>query len=192
MRIVLTGPPGAGKGTQAQILSQALQLPHISTGELFRNHIGIGTDLGQKAKSFIDAGKLVPSDITVDMVRERLAVGDTDGGFILDGFPRTVEQSMALDDLLNEQLHQVNAVLDFVVGEGVAVDRMMGRARADDTEDVIRARLHVYDRENQPLISHYAPVLLRVDGEGTVEDVHSRAMDALAERLAVVGHSRAR
>ncbi|TQC50091.1 adenylate kinase [Rhodococcus sp. WS4] len=183
MRVVLTGPPGAGKGTQAQILSNTLGIPHISTGDLFRHHIAHGTTLGQTAKSFIDAGELVPSSVTVNMVRERLAIDDAATGFILDGFPRTVEQAIALDEILDEQLNQIDAVLDFVVSEDDVVARMLNRGRADDNEGVIRTRLRVYHEKNQPLLGHYASLLLQIDAQGEVDDVHARAMDALTERV---------
>jgi adenylate kinase len=185
MRIVLTGPPGAGKGTQAQLLAQALALPHISTGDLFRHHIAEGTELGKTAKSYIDSGELVPSSVTVSMVHDRLSEDDAQSGFILDGFPRTVEQAIALDEILNEQLNQLVAVLDFAIAEDEVVTRMLARGRADDTEDVIRTRLAVYHAENQPLLDHYGPILIAVQAQGEVDEVHQRAMNVLRERLAV-------
>ncbi|MDV7090894.1 adenylate kinase [Rhodococcus sp. IEGM 248] len=185
MRIILTGPPGAGKGTQAQSLSTALQLPHISTGDLFRSHIAQGTELGQTAKSFLDAGELVPDEVTIGMVAERLAADDTAAGFILDGFPRTVAQAIALDELLGGQLRQINAVLDFSIADDAVVARMLARGRADDTEDVIRRRLRVYHDETRPLLDYYAPVLLSVDAGGEVDEVYAHAIGALSERGSV-------
>lgn len=178
-------PPGAGKGTQAQSLSTALQLPHISTGDLFRSHIAQGTELGQTAKSFLDAGELVPDEVTIGMVAERLAADDTAAGFILDGFPRTVAQAIALDELLGGQLRQINVVLDFSIADDAVVARMLARGRADDTEDVIRRRLRVYHDETRPLLDYYAPVLLSVDAGGEVDEVYAHAIGALSERGSV-------
>ena len=185
MRIILTGPPGAGKGTQAQSLSSELQIPHISTGDLFRSNIAQGTELGLRAKSFLDAGELVPDDVTIGMVVERLADDDTIAGFILDGFPRTVAQAIALDDVLAEQLIQINAVLDFSIADDAVVERMLARGRADDTEDVIRRRLRVYHDETRPLLDYYSALLLTVDADGEVDDVYAHAIDALSERGSV-------
>jgi adenylate kinase len=182
VRIILTGPPGAGKGTQAQLLSTALQLPHISTGDLFRSHITRGTELGQTAKSFLDAGELVPDEVTIGMVADRLAADDTATGFILDGFPRTVTQATALDELLGGQLSQIDAVLDFSITDDVVVARMLARGRADDTEDVIRRRLRVYHDETRPLLEYYSPLLLSVDAEDEVDVVYAHAIGALSER----------
>ncbi|QYB01928.1 adenylate kinase [Rhodococcus sp. USK10] len=185
MRIILTGPPGAGKGTQAQSLSSELQIPHISTGDLFRSHIAQGTELGLRAKSFLDAGDLVPDDVTIGMVVGRLADDDTTAGFILDGFPRTVAQAIALDEVLAEQLIQINAVLDFSIADDAVVGRMLARGRADDTEDVIRRRLRVYHDETRPLLDYYSALLLTVDADGEVDDVYAHAIDALSERGSV-------
>jgi adenylate kinase len=185
VRIILTGPPGAGKGTQAQSLSSELQIPHISTGDLFRSNIAQGTELGLRAKSFLDAGELVPDDVTIGMVVERLADDDTIAGFILDGFPRTVAQAVALDEFLAEQLIQINAVLDFSIADDAVVERMLARGRADDTEDVIRRRLRVYHDETRPLLDYYSALLLTVDADGEVDDVYAHAIDALSERGSV-------
>ena len=130
MRLVLLGPPGAGKGTQAVILSEKLGVPHISTGDLFRANIGDGTPLGLEAKSYIDAGKLVPTDVTARMVKERLAEDDARDGFLLDGFPRTVEQAEILDGFLTEAGVALDGVVNFQVSEDVVVDRMLARGRA--------------------------------------------------------------
>lgn len=183
MRMILTGLPGAGKGTQAHLLAQFLELPHISTGDLFRQHIADRTELGQTAKTYIDSGELVPSAITVAMVRDRLGANDVASGFILDGFPRTVDQAMALDELLSDTLGPLDAVLDFTVSEQTVLDRMLARGRADDTDDVIRTRLRIYNEENEPLLHHYSSILFSIDAEGEVEDVHTRVVHALGERL---------
>ena len=157
MRLVLLGPPGAGKGTQAVILSEKLGVPHISTGDLFRANIGDGTPLGLEAKSYIDAGKLVPTDVTARMVKERLAEDDARDGFLLDGFPRTVEQAEILDGFLTEA--------------GVALDN----------EETIRTRLQVYRSETAPLIEHYADRIITIPAEGTVEEINAATMAALGK-----------
>ena len=153
------GPPGSGKGTQAQLLSQTLGVPHISTDELFRQHISDHSELGRLAKTYLDTAELVPSAVTSEMVRHRLTDEAAQPGFLLDGFGRTVEQAIALDEILNEQHHELTAVLDFEIAEDEVVARMLARGRADDTEAVIRTRLRVYREENQPLRDHYAPIL---------------------------------
>ncbi|MBI3999850.1 MAG: adenylate kinase [Candidatus Omnitrophica bacterium] len=127
LRIVLLGPPGAGKGTHAKILSERYELPHISTGDILRSQIKEGTPLGKKAKSFIDSGKLVPDELVVEMVREQLGSSDVNKGFILDGFPRTVEQAKALEKVLTEKKMPINLVLEFTTSEKVIVDRLSGR-----------------------------------------------------------------
>src|SRR5699024_6245212 len=155
MRLVLLGPPGAGKGTQAAILSEKLGIPHISTGDLFRANIGEGTPLGIEAKRYIDAGKLVPTDVTARMVQSRLAESDAAEGFLLDGFPRTVEQADILADLLDEAGNPLDGVINYQVSEDIVVERMLSRGRADDNEETIRTRLGVYRDETAPLIAHY-------------------------------------
>ncbi|NLA55044.1 MAG: adenylate kinase, partial [Corynebacterium humireducens] len=170
MRLVLLGPPGAGKGTQAVLLSEKLGVPHISTGDLFRANIGEGTPLGVEAKSYIDAGKLVPTDVTARMVKSRLEEADAAEGFLLDGFPRTVEQAEILQDLLAENGQNLDGVLNFVVAEDVVVERMLARGRADDNEETIRTRLGVYRDETAPLIEHYGDQIISIEAEGEVEE----------------------
>jgi len=181
MRLVLLGPPGAGKGTQAALLSEKLGVPHISTGDLFRANIGEGTPLGVEAKGYIDAGKLVPTDVTARMVKSRLAESDAANGFLLDGFPRTVEQADILTDLLSENGQQLDGVLNFNIAEDVVVERMLARGRADDNEETIRTRLGVYRDETAPLIDHYGDAIINIEAEGEVEEINDRAMAALGK-----------
>ena len=179
MRLVLVGPPGAGKGTQAVLLSEKLGIPHISTGDLFRANIGEGTELGLEAKSYMDAGNLVPTDITNRMVDARLDDADAQNGFLLDSFPRSVEQADALKEMLAKRGVKLDAVIEFQVDEDTVVERMLARGRADDTEDVIRNRMSVYRRETEPLIDYYKDILLPINAVGTVEEIHDRTMAAL-------------
>jgi adenylate kinase len=176
------GPPGAGKGTQAAVLSEELAVPHISTGDLFRANINNETPLGEKAKSYLDAGELVPDEVTNEMVRQRLAEPDAQEGFLLDGFPRTTPQADVLSRILGENGMELTAVLQFDVPEEELVRRMLERGRSDDTEDVIRRRLAVYNSETAPLLDYYRAKLITVDAFGTVEEITARALEALRTR----------
>lgn len=179
MRIVLLGPPGAGKGTQAVQLAEKLGVPQISTGELFRENITGGTKLGLEAKRYLDAGDLVPSSLTNALVDDRLDHDDVAGGFILDGFPRTVEQAEALHDMLERRGLKLDAVVEFRVPEEELVSRLASRGRADDTEDVIRNRFRVYRDETAPLLDYYRNELKTVDAVGSLDEVFTRALQAL-------------
>ena len=179
MRIVLLGPPGAGKGTQAVQLAEKLGVPQISTGELFRENITSGTTLGLEAKKYLDAGDLVPSTLTNALVDDRLDHDDVGGGFILDGFPRTVEQAEALHDMLERRGLKLDAVVEFRVPEEELVSRLAARGRADDTEDVILNRFRVYRDETAPLLDYYQNELKTVDAVGSLDEVFTRALQAL-------------
>ena len=181
MRIVLLGPPGAGKGTQAAKLAEKLQIPHLSTGELFRDNISTGTKLGLEAKRYLDAGDLVPSELTNELVDDRLTKPDASDGFILDGYPRSVAQAEALHDMLERRGTHLDAVVEFRVAEDELFDRLRARGRADDTDDVIRNRMNVYRDETAPLIEYYRKELKTVDAVGTVDEVFARTLQALGK-----------
>jgi adenylate kinase len=179
--VVLLGPPGAGKGTQAQKLAEKLGIPQISTGELFRRNIESGTKLGLEAKRYLDAGDLVPSDLTNALVEDRLHEPDAADGFILDGYPRSLEQAKALHDMLERRQTKIDAVLEFRVSEEELLERLKGRGRADDTDDVILNRMKVYREETAPLLEYYRSELKTIDAIGTVDEVFARALQALGQ-----------
>jgi adenylate kinase len=181
VRVVLLGPPGAGKGTQAERLAQKLGIPQISTGELFRRNIDNGTKLGLEAKRYLDAGDLVPSDLTNQLVDQRLSDADAANGFILDGYPRSLEQAKALHEMLQRRGTDVDAVLEFRVSQEELFQRLKGRGRADDTDDVILNRMKVYRDETAPLLEYYSGELRTVDAVGTVDEVFARALQALGK-----------
>lgn len=171
-RLIFLGPPGAGKGTQAQILAELLQLPHISTGEIIREAIALGTPLGQKTQAYVEKGELVPDALLLDLVRDRLAQPDAQKGWILDGFPRTVNQASFLDNILKE-LNQTCECINLEVPDEVVVARMMGRGRKDDTPETIRTRLEIYRNETAPLIGYYRErsALSSINGDRSLEEV---------------------
>jgi len=181
-RLVLVGPPGAGKGTQAAALSEKLAVPHISTGDLFRAHIANETELGKQVRQYLDDGKLVPDDVTNQMVVDRLEQADTSNGFLLDGFPRNIGQADVLAKELADSDQKLDAVVQLQVDEEVVVKRLMARGRADDNEDVIRHRQHVYRSETAPLLDYYRDVLVTVDGVGEVDEITERVLAALRDR----------
>jgi adenylate kinase len=186
--MLLVGPPGAGKGTQAVLLSAAFSIPAISTGDIFRANVRDETPLGVEAKGFMDRGEYVPDSLTNALVADRLAQQDCELGFLLDGYPRTLDQVRTLDDVLASQGNQLDVVVELTVDPEIVVDRIRGRAseqgRTDDSEDVVRNRLEVYARETAPLIEVYGArgVLVSVDGIGAIDDVTQRIVAALALR----------
>jgi adenylate kinase len=179
VRVVLLGPPGAGKGTQAEKLSEKLGIPQISTGDLFRKNIGDGTPLGLEAKTYLDAGNLVPAELTNRLVEDRIDQADAADGFILDGYPRSVEQAGALKDMLAARNTKLDAVLEFKVSEDELLERLKGRGRADDTDEVIRNRMKVYRDETEPLLDYYRDDVKTVDAVGSLDEVFARALREL-------------
>lgn len=187
IRIVLLGPPGAGKGTQAARIAEKFGIPAISTGEIFRSNMAEGTELGLRAKAYIEKGELVPDTVTNPMVAARLGAPDTANGFLLDGYPRSVGQAKVLGQALAKMGIALDAVLEITADEETVVARMKKRAelekRPDDTEDVIRHRLVVYRETTEPLATYYADndLLLQVNGDGTVDEVWERIQTALQD-----------
>ena len=181
MRLVLVGPPGAGKGTQAERMAERLDVPHISTGDLFRANLKNETELGLEAKRYMDAGDLVPDEVTVGMVRDRLGDPDAEKGFILDGFPRNTAQAGSLGEILADKGIALDAVVQFEVDDEVVVQRLLGRGRSDDNEATIRNRQKVYRDETAPLLEYYADRLVVVDAVGDVSEVTERVFAALGK-----------
>jgi adenylate kinase len=180
MRLLFIGPPGAGKGTQAGKVAARLGIPHVSTGEMFRDHVARDTDLGREVDAIMKAGDYVPDELTVAMLRERIEEDDARNGYILDGFPRTAAQVESLDRLLGD--NGLDRVVVFEVDEDELTERLLARGRADDTEETIRNRFHIYLDQTQPLIDIYEDrgVTVSVDGIGDVEEITERVLDALA------------
>ena len=187
MRMILMGPPGAGKGTQAQVVAERYSIPAISTGDIFRKNASEGTELGIQAQRFMDAGEYVPDELTNLMVRNRIDEPDAERGFLLDGYPRTLAQVEELDGMIKHTGHVLDAVVVLTVDKEELVQRLLQRAetegRADDTEDVVRRRQEVYEDQTAPLIDVYRDrgLMIEVDGMGEVDTVTERIFKALDE-----------
>lgn len=185
MRLIIMGPPGAGKGTQAKFIAEHFKIPAISTGDIFRANVSQGTELGIEAKRYMDAGEYVPDEVTNLMVRNRIDDPDAENGFLLDGYPRTLAQVDELDGMIRHTGHQLDGVVCLTVDQDEIVARLLQRAqvegRADDTEDVIRRRQEVYLEQTQPLIAVYKDrgLVIEIDGMGEVSEVTQRIFEAL-------------
>ncbi|WP_458782168.1 adenylate kinase [Arthrobacter sp. D3-16] len=192
--MLIIGPPGSGKGTQAERISGRLGVVAISTGDIFRANVKGRTPLGLEARKYLDAGDFVPDDVTNNMVRERLGESDVDNGFMLDGYPRTVAQVDHLDLLLAASGQQLDVVLQLTAGNGELVARLLGRARAtgrsDDNEAVIRHRLGLYHEQTEAVVDQYARrgILTKVRGTGSVNEVTERVLDCLGSVVAATCH----
>ena len=184
--IVILGPPGAGKGTQGKLMSAEAGIPHVNTGEMFRAEVAAESNLGRRVRTILDAGDLVPDELTIEVVRARLAQEDTMDGFVLDGFPRTLAQAEALDRLLDElDRGELSVVLDFHVSDAIAVQRLLGRAgqegRSDDTRATIQHRLDVYHDNTEPLVGYYRNkgILVGIHADRTVAEVFAEVQQVL-------------
>lgn len=193
MKLIFIGPPGSGKGTQAKLLAERLRVPDIATGEMLRAAVLEGTPLGGKVKAVMESGDLVPDDLMIDLMRERIAAPDALEGCVLDGFPRTVDQALALERILNGNEKAVSVVINLVVPEAVLIDRLAGRSdtehRTDDRRDTVLERLKVYHEKTEPLIDFYRrrELLTEVDGLGTVPEITERLGSALRRGRATRG-----
>lgn len=178
MRLLFVGPPGAGKGTQAARVAEELDVAHISTGDMFRA-LDDTTDLGRRVKAIMEAGEYVSDEIVIEMLSERIARPDASAGFILDGFPRTLAQAEALDELLDPE--GLDAVVVFEVSEDEVVSRMLSRGRADDTEEAIRTRLAVYEEQTEPLVALYRgrDIVHEIDAVGDIAEITKRVLASL-------------
>ncbi len=181
MRIVFIGPPGAGKGTQAERMIEKYKLAHLSTGDMLRAARDAQTEVGKKADEYMSSGQLVPDEIIVGVIQERLSQADCEGGYLLDGFPRTIAQAEALDKMLADKGTPLDVVLELKVPEEELFTRLAGRGRADDTPEVIKQRLVAYRDQTSPLLDYYgkAGLLKSIDGLGTVDDIFGRVQAIL-------------
>jgi adenylate kinase len=190
-RMLIIGPPGSGKGTQAERISKRLGVAAISTGDIFRAHVKGGTPLGVEATKYMDAGDFVPDSVTNEMVRSRLSQDDARSGFLLDGYPRTAAQVDYLDGILAAAEQELGMVLQLTADDGELVSRLLGRARetgrSDDNESVIRHRLDLYHQQTEAVVARYAArgILVRVDGIGPVDDVTDRVLGSIGNMLEV-------
>ena len=190
MKILLLGPQGSGKGTQAKRISAEFEIPHIATGDILRDAIARETPLGLEVKPVVESGRLVSDELMTALIRERVEAEDTRGGFVLDGFPRTLPQAEALDEMLREIGRELSIVFELQIPDEVGIERLLGRAaeegRKDDTPEVIARRLEIYHRETEPLIEHYRArgIVVGVQADAKVNEVFAQIQQAL-EQVAV-------
>jgi len=181
-RLLFLGPPGGGKGTQAKLVTKALGIPHVSSGDMLREALASGSDLGKRASEYMEAGDLVPDDLVVALVKERLSREDAAGGYLLDGFPRNLRQAEILTEAVGDGA--LRTVIYLVVDDDEVVGRLLKRAeiegRSDDNDETIRHRLEVFHAETEPLIAYYGDRVRRVDGSGSIEDIYCRVATELA------------
>jgi adenylate kinase len=187
VNVLLLGPQGSGKGTQAKRIAAEYGIPHIATGDILRAAIEDETELGRRVKPILESGQLVPDDLMIDLIRDRLGRPDAEAGFILDGFPRTSPQADALDNMLDEIGRSLSIVFEFQLPDDIAKKRLLRRAelegRADDTSDVIDRRLELYHELTEPLVEHYRLQgnLVGIHGDRSVNEVFSEIQDALEQ-----------
>ena len=190
MNVLLLGPQGSGKGTQAKRIQTEYGIPHIATGEILRAAIAAGSELGRRVKPIVESGRLVPDDLMIDLIRERLAADDAQDGFILDGFPRTLAQAEALDEMLADIGRELSIVFGFQLDDEIGIQRMLKRAeienRKDDTPEAIAQRLALYHEETEPLIGHYRLQgnLVGIHADRTVDEVFTEIQEALEQTAA--------
>jgi adenylate kinase len=187
VNVLLLGPQGSGKGTQARLIAEAYELPHVGTGDMLREAIASGEELGRRVRPIVDAGQLVPDHLMVELMRERLSREDPDEGFVLEGFPRTLAQAEALDGVLRELGRQLDVVLELQVPEAVSIQRLLERARlegrSDDTPEAIRTRLALYRDNTQPLVEYYRArsILVGIHGDREIQQVFSEIQQAIEQ-----------
>jgi len=181
MRIIFIGPPGVGKGTQSKRLVEYLRIPHLSSGDMLRQAVEEGTEIGRAAQQYLSAGSLVPDDLVIQVLRDRLAASDCERGCLLDGFPRTAGQAKALSEMLEKTGRPLDAVIALRVDPDELVRRLAGRGRSDDKPDTVRARLKHYQDSTEPLLDYYdrQGLLINIDGSGTQDEVFGRIKSAL-------------